>query len=228
MRGLAVRALAAAALVVTAPLLIMLAVADWLATGHVLFRQVRLGRGLEPFVVFKFQTMVDGAHHGSTVTVDHDPRVTSLGRTLRLLKLDELPQLVNIVRGEMAFVGPRPLTPNEIEAVPRQVAEQVYRVAPGLTGISAFAFADEERLLVAAADPQRAYFEDVLPRKMALELAYARRRTWLSDLMIAALTPLAPFSAAVRRFALRRLVPDWDGGGAGIPPAHPAVRGGQA
>lgn len=227
MRSLAVRALAVAALVVTAPLFALLALVNWLATGRVLFRQVRVGRGLRPFVVLKFQTMVDGAQRGSTVTVDRDPRITSLGRALRLLKLDELPQLVNIARGEMGFVGPRPLTPNEVDAVPRRVAEQVYRGAPGLTGISAFAFADEERLLVAAADPRRAYFEDVLPRKMALELAYARRRTWRSDLAIAVLTPLAPFSAAVRRFVLRRLVPGWDGAADEPRVGPPAARDGQ-
>jgi lipopolysaccharide/colanic/teichoic acid biosynthesis glycosyltransferase len=209
--AVAVRVAAAVLLLATAPLFALVGLGNWLTTRRVLFRQVRIGRGLRPFAVLKFQTMVDGAHRGSTVTVDRDPRVTRFGRVLRALKLDELPQLVNIVRGEMVFVGPRPLTPNEVDAIPREAAERIYGATPGLTGISAFAFADEERLLGNAADPRRTYFHDVLPRKVALELAYARRRTWWTDLVIVALTPLAPFSDGVRRFVLRRLVPGWEG-----------------
>lgn len=196
-------------LLMISPLFLLLAVANRVLTGSVLFRQVRIGQDLQPFVIFKFQTMRHGGPPESTVTVEHDPRITGFGRILRFFKLDELPQLLNIVRGEMSLVGPRPLTPNEIEAVPRHLAAVVYRVRPGLTGISSIAFADEERLLAATADPHRAYFEEILPRKIALELAYVQRRSWLTDLAVVLFTPLAPYFPALRRGLLLTLVPDW-------------------
>lgn len=202
---------AIALLLVISPAFLLVAVANRLLTGRVFFRQVRLGRDLRPFVLLKFQTMVDGADAGSTVTAGNDPRITPFGRVLRFLKLDELPQLINVVRGEMSLVGPRPLTPNEVEGIPRPLAAVVYRAAPGLTGISAIAFGDEGRILAGASDPQRAYFEEVLPRKIALEFAYVQRRTWLTDLVIVMSTPLAAFFPAVRRSVLDGLVPDWEG-----------------
>lgn len=205
------RLAAAVLLLLTAPLFLALAAANYMFTRRVFFRQTRLGRDLRPFALLKFQTMVDGAARGSTVTVKNDPRITPFGRVLRALKVDELPQLINVLRGDMHLVGPRPLTPNEVDAIPRALAEAVYRVEPGMTGISAIALADEEQILAASADPQRAYFEDVLPRKIALELAYVQRRTRLTDLMIVLATPLAPFVPSVRRGVLARLVPQWDG-----------------
>jgi lipopolysaccharide/colanic/teichoic acid biosynthesis glycosyltransferase len=90
----------------------------------------------------------------------------------------------------MGLVGPRPLTPNEVEAIPQELARRVYAMRPGMTGIASLAFIDEEHLLAAAADPQRAYFDVVLPQKVALEIDYAKRRTWLTDLAILAVTPL--------------------------------------
>jgi len=210
-------------LLVAAPIFLLVAAANRILTGRVFFSQVRLGRDLRPFVLLKFQTMVDGAEAASTVTIGNDPRITSFGRVLRALKLDELPQLINVLRGEMSLVGPRPLTPNEVEAIPRSLAAMVYRATPGLTGISALAFADEERILASAADPTRAYFEDVLPRKIALELAYAHRRTRWTDCVIALCTPLAPFSSPVRRLVLRWLLPDWKGLGLEEPAVSPGL-----
>lgn len=203
--------MAALMLLAASPLFLLIATANRLLIGRTFFRQSRLGRNLRPFALLKFQTMVDGADAGSTVTVAGDARITPFGRILRELKLDELPQLINILRGEMSLVGPRPLTPNEIDCMPRHLAAVVYRVAPGLTGISALAFADEERLLASAEDPERFYFEDVLPRKIALELAYAQRRTWVTDLVIICLTPLPPFLQGLRQRSLLRLVPEWEG-----------------
>lgn len=202
---------AAVLLVAVLPLFLLLVAANRLLIGRVFFRQTRLGQGLRPFLLLKFQTMVDGADAGSTVTVARDSRIMPFGRVLRALKLDELPQLINILRGEMSLVGPRPLTPNEIDAVSRHLVAVVYRVRPGLTGISALAFADEERLLAHAADPERTYFEDVLPRKIALELAYVQRRTWVTDLIILLLTPLLSFFPSVRQRVLLRFVPECEG-----------------
>ena len=204
-------------LVGISPLFLLLMLANRLCVGRTFFRQVRLGHDLRPFVLLKFQTMVDGADAVSTITVRGDPRVTPYGRILRLLKLDELPQLINVIRGEMAFVGPRPLTPNEIERIPRPLAEAVYRTRPGLVGISALAYVDEEQVLAAVPDATHVYFDEILPRKIALELAYVQRRTWWTDLLIVLATPLAAVSPAIRRLVLVRLVPEWE---ALMGPAH--------
>ena len=196
-------------LAISSPLFLPLMVVNWLWAGRAFFRQTRMGRDLHPFVLLKFQTMVNGAEAGSTVTVARDPRITRYGKILRALKLDELPQLLNILRGEMSVLGPRPLTPNEVEAIPVHLATVVYRLTPGLTGISAVAFADEERIMARVEDPKRAYFEEVLPRKVALELGYAQRRTWISDLILVLFTPLAPYWPTLRRQIVTWLVPDW-------------------
>jgi lipopolysaccharide/colanic/teichoic acid biosynthesis glycosyltransferase len=197
---------AGAVLLIASPVLMLLTIINYALTGQPVFRQTRLGRRLRPFVLLKFQTMVDGARSGSTVTVAGDARITGYGRVLRTLKLDELPQLINVLRGEMSLVGPRPLTANEIASVPPAVAAAIYRVSPGLTGISALAFADEERTLARSADPLGTYFATILPRKMALELAYARRRTWMTDLAILLATPLAAYVPPLRRWVTARLV----------------------
>ncbi len=196
-------------LVLTAPLFAIIAVLNWAATRRVFYAQFRIGRDLTPFVIVKFQTMVDGAADATTVTTRGDRRIMPLGRVLRALKLDELPQLVNVLRGEMSLVGPRPLSPNEVAAIPPTLARRVYASRPGMTGIATLAFMDEERILAAATDPEGTYFATVLPRKIALEVAYAQRRTWLTDLAILALTPLAGISGVVGRAAVARLVPTW-------------------
>ncbi|MDQ7827867.1 MAG: sugar transferase [Armatimonadota bacterium] len=200
--------LAAVLLVLAAPVMLLLALANRSLSGRAFFVQERLGQDLRPFRLFKYQTMVDGADQGSTVTVARDARVTRFGGVLRTLKLDELPQLINVLRGEMTFVGPRPLTPNEIAAIPRPLAALVYRQPPGLTGIASLAFHDEERLLAQAADPLRTYFNEILPRKIAVELAYVQRRTWATDLLILAFTPFAPLWPRLRRALVAWLVPD--------------------
>ncbi len=199
---------AAALLVLTAPLVAAIAGLNWVTTRRVFFTQTRIGQNLQPFAIVKFQTMVDGAVVGSTVTAPGDRRVTPVGRILRALRLDELPQLLNVLRGEMSLVGPRPLTPNEVAVIPPDVARQVYAVAPGMTGIAVLAI-DEEHVLGAFPNPEDAYFTVVLPQKITLEFAYAQRRTWLSDLAILALTPLAMPSLlpGLRRAAVTRLVP---------------------
>ena len=188
-----------------APLLLLLGGVNWLTTRRIIFRQVRMGCGLRPFVIWKFQTMVDGPPDASTVTTSGDRRLTAWGRLIRIAKLDELPQLVNVLRGEMSLVGPRALTPNEIDRVPAAVARAVYGIRPGMTGLAAVAFSDEERLVGGASDPEEFYFRTVLPQKMALELAYVRQRSWWLDLLILGATPLTILRPApTRRYFLRR------------------------
>jgi len=199
-------------LVVLLPVLLLAGGVNWLITRRVLFRQVRLGKDLAPFVILKFQTMVDGPADASTVTTTRDQRLTPFGRLLRVTKLDELPQLVNVLRGEMSLVGPRALTANEIARVPGEIARQVYAVRPGMTGLASVAFADEEYIVGMAADPEAYYFETLLPQKMALELAYVARRGWWLDLLILAATPLTiVLPGQTRRYFLRRF-------GSAVPP----------
>jgi lipopolysaccharide/colanic/teichoic acid biosynthesis glycosyltransferase len=201
-------------LLLTSPLLAAVALANYIGTRRILFRQTRIGRGLEPFTIIKFQTMVDGANKGSSVTVGGDARVTPIGQLLRAFKLDELPQLFNVLRGDMSLVGPRPLTPNEVDAIPRQLARQVYATRPGMTGIASLAFIDEEHVLASSADPQQAYFDVVLPQKVALEIDYAKRRTWMTDLAILVVTPLGG-AAGLRERIVNWCAPSWAQAGLG-------------
>jgi lipopolysaccharide/colanic/teichoic acid biosynthesis glycosyltransferase/predicted ATP-grasp superfamily ATP-dependent carboligase len=206
----AARLAGAALLALLWPLLLVLAAANWLVTRRVFFRQERIGAGLQPFVLVKFQTMVDGTDGASTVTAADDPRLTPLGRWLRRLKLDELPELVNVLRGEMTFVGPRPLTPNEVAVLPPDLAARLYAGPPGLTGLATLVYVDEERRLARTPDGEAHYFTHILPHKAALELAYAGRRTWWTDALILLATPFSTLLPRLGERLARRLVPRSD------------------
>ena len=188
------------------PVLLLIALANRVLTGHVLFRQVRVGRALRPFVMLKFQSMVDAPPGASTITASGDRRITPLGHVLRALKMDELPQLVNVLRGEMSLVGPRALTPNEVARVGDATAARVYSVRPGMTGLAQLVFSDEERVLAAAADPEGHYFDTILPRKMAIESVYIQRKSLWLDLAIMVLTPAAILLPAFTRRVVQRWV----------------------
>lgn len=175
---------AAAGLALLSPLFAVMAVAIKLSDGGpVLYRQWRIGRGFQPFQVYKFRTMVPGAEQmGAAITAARDPRATRLGNFLRRYKLDELPQLLNVLRGEMALVGPRPEVPEYVERF-RDEYGRLLRARPGLTDPATLAYADEAAIL-SGADYERTYAAVILPRKLALSLRYLERRTWRSDLTI--------------------------------------------
>jgi lipopolysaccharide/colanic/teichoic acid biosynthesis glycosyltransferase len=165
---------------------LMSAIAVWIrldSPGPALYRARRVGKDGAPFWMLKFRTMKENAEaEGAGITSRDDPRVTRAGAFLRRYKLDELPQLWNVVRGEMSLVGPRPEDPRYVEwYTPRQRA--VLTVPPGMTGAASVRFRHEERWL-AGADGERTYREVVLPRKLEIELGYLRRRTFWSDLGI--------------------------------------------
>lgn len=145
------------------------------------FRQERIGRDGQPFRIWKLRTMRSVVGVASTATAADDPRITPLGRTLRAYKIDELPQLFNVLRGEMSLVGPRPDVPgfaDRLEGDDRIVLS----VRPGITGPATLAFRDEERLLAEQPDPE-AYSRDVIyPRKVQLNRAYVEDYTLLTDL----------------------------------------------
>jgi lipopolysaccharide/colanic/teichoic acid biosynthesis glycosyltransferase len=178
---------AGAGLVLLLPLMAIVAIAIRLTSpGPVLFRQPRVGKDGKLFEILKFRTMVhrpQGA--GPGVTRQGDSRVTALGRVLRRVKLDELPQLFNVFRGDMSLVGPRPDLPEFCDAV-RQDLQGVFTLRPGLTGWATLHFRDEEKLLAAVPEDQTAryYVDHILSQKAQLDLDYGNRASFLGDIKI--------------------------------------------
>ncbi len=175
---------AALGLLLLAPLLAVLALLikrD--SPGPVFFRQRRIGRGGQAFRIHKLRTMVAGAD-GPPLTVGADPRITRTGAWLRRTRLDELPQLIDVLRGDMSLVGPRPEVPEFVALYPAALRERVLSVRPGIVDPASLAFRDEAALLAAAPDPQRAYAEQVLPEKLRLSADYIDRATLWSDLRL--------------------------------------------
>lgn len=182
----------ACALLLLAPFFALIAI--WIALdspGPVLFRQTRVGRYDVPFYILKFRTMHCGGECSSQLTVGIDARVTRAGQFLRRVKLDELPQLWNVLRGEMSLVGPRPEVPRYVAHYPSRVRALVLSVAPGITDWASISYKDESTLLGSAIDPERAYIETVLPIKLAYYVRYVRERGFWSDLHIIGATLLA-------------------------------------
>jgi lipopolysaccharide/colanic/teichoic acid biosynthesis glycosyltransferase len=176
--------LAFAGLVVLSPVLMAVAVLVKLdSAGPVLFRQRRVGRGLRCFTLFKFRTMV-AAHNGGEITVADDHRVTRLGRMLRLAKLDELPQLWNILSGDMSFVGPRPLVESTVNRFREDYRWILGKTRPGVTDPASIKYRHESAILGCCAEPVDYYFRVIMPDKIRLQKAYLRRQSLLGDVMI--------------------------------------------
>ena len=181
-RGLDLAVAGAGALLLS-PLLASIALAVKLdSPGPVLFRQVRVGRGGRPFRILKFRSMRDGAA-GAAVTARGDARITPVGRFLRRWKLDELPQLWNVLAGDMSLVGPRPEVPQYVARFPSDYA-RILDVRPGITDFAAVEYRDEESVLAAAPDREAAYVDVVLPAKIALYHRYLDERSMRTDLAL--------------------------------------------
>ena len=177
---------AAVALLLLSPLLLVVAVVIKLdAPGPVFFRQERVGRFGRPFRIHKFRTMVvDAPQRGLALTVGADPRITRSGAWLRRTRLDELPQLMDVLAGHMSLVGPRPEVPRYVQHYPPALRERALAVRPGITDPSSLDFLDEGELLAAAADPEREYIDRILPRKLQAAADYAARATVWTDLQV--------------------------------------------
>ena len=177
-------------LILLAPLL--LAVAAWIkldSPGPVFFRQERVGRFGVPFRIHKFRTMRhDAASNGRQITVGADARITRAGALLRKGKLDELPQLIDVLRGAMSIVGPRPEVPRYVAIYPAELRDKVLSVRPGITDFASVQFRDEGALLASADDPEREYTEVVLPQKLRLAAQYVDQATMATDLRLIGLT----------------------------------------
>ena len=150
--------------------------------GPALFRQTRVGRFGKPFTIHKFRTM--RVEPGAAITVGEDPRITGAGRLLRATKLDELPQLWDVLRGAMSLVGPRPELPHYVALYPAALRDQVLAVRPGITDPASLAFSHEAELLAAASDPEREYREVILPAKLRLSADYAAVAGLATDLQL--------------------------------------------
>ena len=152
--------------------------------GPVFFRQVRVGRGGHPFRIWKFRTMVVNAEAlGRPITVGADPRITRTGVWLRKWKLDELPQLFNVLVGEMAFVGPRPEVPRYV-ALYTQAQRKVLDLRPGITDLASIAYREESELLKDHEDPEAYYIRKILPDKIRINLDYASKSTTYRNLKV--------------------------------------------
>ena len=176
------------ALVVTSPVIAGAALLVKLdSPGPAFYRAARIGRDGKPFEMYKLRTMrVNSDRNGPAVTAAGDPRITSVGRILRRTKIDEIPQLWNVLRGDMSLVGPRPEAPDFIR---HYTADQrrVLSVRPGITGPTALAYIDEEAML-AEGDAEATYVSSIMPAKLALDLEYVRTASFAGDLNILART----------------------------------------
>ncbi len=188
-------AVAASGLVVLSPLLLLCAL--WIrldSRGPALFRQVRVGQGGRPFRIHKFRTMRvadDAAPAGLAITADRDPRITRAGAFLRARKLDELPQLLDVLAGDMSLVGPRPEVPHYVALYPEPLRTTLLSVRPGITDPASIAFRDEQAILARSSDPDRTYRAEVLPQKLQLAADYVQSATFRCDLGVLWRTLLA-------------------------------------
>ena len=152
--------------------------------GPVLFKQERIGRAFCPFLIYKFRTMrQDLDNKGRLITIGEDPRVTRIGRVLRKTKIDELPQLINVLKGDMSFVGPRPEVRHFVELFRREY-EEILTVPPGITDLASLKYRDEAVLLGKAVNPEEEYLTHILPDKIKLAKDYLQHSSLLFDVKL--------------------------------------------
>ena len=175
-------------LLLLAPLLLGIAV--WIkrdSPGPVFFRQERIGRHGQPFRIYKFRSMRQN-NAGLQITVGEDARITRSGRFIRAYKIDELPQLINVLLGDMSLVGPRPEVPRYVALYPADVRAEVLSVRPGITDLASVQYRSESTLLAQSSNPEQTYVDTILPAKLALCRQYVRERSFWLDLRIIGMT----------------------------------------
>lgn len=177
--------LAGLLMVVAAPVLVLAAAAVGLTSpGGVVYRAKRAGKGGVPFTMYKFRTMVSGADRGAKVTLKSDSRITGIGRLLRMTKLDEFPQLINVLKGDMSFVGPRPEDPALVERYYTPRMRKTLDYLPGLTSPGSLAYVEGLGDNLPDTDDMTIYAERVLAPKLEYDLAYFERQSVLGDVAI--------------------------------------------
>jgi lipopolysaccharide/colanic/teichoic acid biosynthesis glycosyltransferase len=176
---------ASVGLVLLSPLLLFVSLLIKLdSPGPALFQQERIGQGFRPFRIYKFRTMVqDAPGKGGMITFGGDPRITRVGRLLRRTKIDELPQLINILRGEMSFVGPRPEVRRYVELFREDYAE-ILKVLPGITDLASLKYRHEAEILGRCENPEEEYVKRVLPEKIRLAKEYLSQSSLRFDIIL--------------------------------------------
>lgn len=181
-------AIALLGLVLTLPIFLIAATAIKLDDGGpVFYRQLRVGQQGRAFRIWKFRTMANSPPPSAPLTVGGDPRITRIGRLLRRTKVDELPQLINVLLGDMVLVGPRPEVPCFVQQY-SDAQRQVLRLKPGITDPASLAYIDEETVLRRAANPVAYYYEHIMPKKIDINIDYQERANFISDIKILFLT----------------------------------------
>jgi lipopolysaccharide/colanic/teichoic acid biosynthesis glycosyltransferase len=182
--------IASVALIVLSPILVP-SIIILLFTGEkeVFYFQQRVGYKNKLFNIWKFATMLKNSPNIGTgeITLRNDPRVTAFGKLLRITKVNELPQIINVFKGDMSIVGPRPLMQVSVNLYPEEIKNNIYNCKPGMTGIGSLIFRDEEKIVSAAADP-KAMYATIYPYKGALEMWYQKNASMYTDFMIIFLT----------------------------------------
>lgn len=186
--------LSVALIILLSPILLIIVFSLFLFNGKdIFYKQSRIGFNNEPFGILKFSTMLKNSENlpGGTITLRNDPRVTAIGKILRITKLNELPQLFNVLFGDMSFVGPRPLVKEGFNLYTTEVKSFIYQSKPGITGIASIIFRDEERLVTESEmTPEEFYKKRIFPYKGQLEKWYYENRSFWVDLQILFLTGL--------------------------------------
>ena len=193
----------AVGLILLAPVFAVAAIAIRLTSGRpVIFRQQRIGKHFRPFTIYKFRTMiVDAPMRGGSITSGGDPRVTTIGHVLRQSKLDELPQLINVLKGDMSFVGPRPEMPEYVAMFKRDYQE-ILQFRPGITDLASLKYQHESEILQQYEDPEDAYVRCILPDKIRLAKVYVRQSSLLLDLALILKTVFRVVNVGTSRLAL--------------------------
>ena len=182
-------------LIITSPVLAVVALAIKISSpGPVFFRGERIGKKGKPFRIFKFRTMVENAEElGGPSTASDDPRLTKIGLFLKKYQLDELPQLINVLKGEMSFVGPRPEVPFYINMMTEKERNTILSIKPGMTDFASLQNFHEGEVLKGSLDPEKTYMEKIRPTKIKLQMEYVKNRSFLLDLKIIVKTIIKVF-----------------------------------
>lgn len=174
-------------LIIISPILLFIALIISLESkGGVFYKQKRVGKGNKDFYVYKFRSMIVDADKKGLLSIGKDgkdPRVTKVGYIIRKYKLDELPQLLNVLKGDMSLVGPRPEVRKYVDLYNKEQM-QVFKVRPGITDIASIKFRNENDLLSQSPNPEEYYIKEIMPQKLALNLEYIKTRTFLGDIKL--------------------------------------------
>jgi len=171
-------------LLITSPLLVLISVVILFdSKGGVFYKQIRIGKNQRPFILYKFRTMERDVINLSLVTLKNDSRITMAGRFLRKFKIDELPQLFNVIKGDMSLVGPRPEVPRWVEKY-NDEQKRILNFKPGITSYASIIYRNENELLSRQKDPEKYYIEKILPHKIKLDLKYSEHSNLCKDIKI--------------------------------------------